>query len=44
MNIKSYWDKKRRIGCCADWFLGPNVEHAWLSAMDLSEKIKKTLL
>ena len=43
-NIKSYWDKKRRIGCCADWFLGPNVEHAWLSAMDLSEKIKKTLL
>ena len=38
---KSYWDKKLRIGICGDWFVGPNVESAWLSAKDLYAKIKK---
>ncbi len=37
---KSYWDKKYRLGVCADWFIGPKVENAWISAKDLSKKIK----
>ena len=38
--FKSYWNKKLRLGLCADWFIGPNVENAWLSANDLAKKIK----
>ena len=38
--FKSYWNKKLRLGLCADWFIGPKVENAWLSAIDLSKKIK----
>ena len=38
--LKSYWNKKLRIGLCADWFIGPKVENAWLSAKDLAKKIK----
>ncbi len=37
---KSYWDKKLRIGVCADWLIGSKVESAWLSAKDLAKKIK----
>ena len=37
--FKSYWDKKTRIGVCADWFIGSKVESAWLSANDLAKKI-----
>ena len=37
---KSYWDKKLGLGVCADWLIGPKVESAWLSANDLSKKIK----
>ena len=37
---KSYWNKKFRIGVCADWLIGPKVESAWLSAIDLAKKIK----
>ena len=37
---KSYWNKKLRIGVCADWLIGPKVESAWLSACDLAKKIK----
>ena len=36
---KSYWDRKTRIGVCADWFIGSKVESAWLSANDLAKKI-----
>ena len=32
--------KKKRIGVCADWLIGPRVESAWLSANDLAKKIK----
>ncbi len=39
-SLKSYWDKKLRLGLCADWFIGPKVENAWLSANDLAKKIK----
>ncbi len=38
--FKSYWNKKIRLGLCADWFIGPKVENAWLSAYDLAKKIK----
>ena len=38
--FKSYWNKKLRLGLCADWFIGPKVENAWLSASDLAKKIK----
>ena len=38
--FKSYWNKKLRLGLCADWFIGPKVESAWLSANDLAKKIK----
>ncbi len=38
--LKSYWNKKLRLGLCADWFIGPKVENAWLSANDLARKIK----
>ena len=37
--IKSYWDPKKRLGVCADWFVGPRLESGWISAHDLFEKI-----
>ena len=40
--LKSYWDKKLRIGICTDWLVGPKVESAWLSANDLFKKSKKS--
>ena len=43
-NMDSYWDKKKAIGVCADWFLGPKIENAWQSANNLSKKIKKNPL
>ena len=36
----SLWDKKYNLGICGDWFNGPKVENAWLSANDLARKIK----
>ena len=24
--IKSFWDSKKKIGVCADWFVGPRLE------------------
>ena len=38
--IKSYWNKKLKMGICADWFIGSKVESAWISANDLLKKIK----
>lgn len=40
-NLKSYWSKKYNLGICGDWFMGPKIEHAWLSANDLFKKINK---
>ena len=37
----SSWDKKKQLGICGDWFSGPKVENAWLSANDLFDKVKK---
>jgi renalase len=39
--FKSYWLKKYNLGICADWFLGPKAEHAWVSSNDLFKKVKK---
>ncbi len=36
----SIWNKKINLGICGDWFNGPKVENAWLSASDLAKKIK----
>ena len=36
----SNWNKKYQLGICGDWFAGPKVENAWLSANDLAKKIK----
>jgi len=36
----SIWNKKINLGICGDWFNGPKVENAWLSANDLIRKIK----
>ena len=40
LKIKSYWNSKINLGVCGDWFDGPKVENAWLSANDLAKKIK----
>jgi len=36
----SNWNKKYQLGICGDWFNGPKVENAWISANDLAKKIK----
>ena len=36
----SSWNKKYQLGVCGDWFDGPKVENAWISANDLAKKIK----
>jgi len=41
LNIKSYWNSSLNLGVCADWFIGPRLESGWISAHDLSKKIKK---
>ena len=38
--LLSSWNKKNKLGICGDWFGGPKVENAWLSANDLAKKIK----
>ncbi len=41
--IKSYWDPKKRLGVCADWFVGPRLESGWISAHDLFRKISREI-
>jgi predicted NAD/FAD-dependent oxidoreductase len=36
----SNWNKRYQLGVCGDWFGGPKVENAWLSANDLAKKIR----
>ena len=38
--LLSSWNKKNQLGICGDWFSGPKVENAWLSANDLAKRIK----
>jgi renalase len=33
------WDPEQRLGACGDWCLGPNVEHAVTSGVELSRRI-----
>ena len=40
-SIKSYWDPKKRLGICADWFVGPRLESGWISAHNLFKKISR---
>ncbi len=42
--LKSFWNKNQKFGICADWFNGPKIEDAWISAHDLMKKIKKNPL
>ena len=42
LKIKSYWDKKIKLGICGDWFVGSRLESGWISANDLYDKIKKS--
>ena len=39
LKIRSYWDPQKKIGVCADWFIGPRLESGWISAHDLFKKI-----
>ena len=39
LKIRSYWDPKKKLGVCADWFIGPRLESGWISACDLFKKI-----
>ena len=39
LKIRSYWDPQKKIGVCADWFIGPRLESGWTSAHDLFKKI-----
>ena len=39
LKIRSYWDPKKKLGVCADWFIGPRLESGWISAHDLFKKI-----
>lgn len=33
------WNPQLRLGACGDWCMGPQVEGAWLSGVELAEKI-----
>ena len=39
LKIRSYWDPNKKLGVCADWFIGPRLESGWISAHDLFKKI-----
>jgi len=40
-SLKCLWNKKNRLGVCADWLNGPHAEDAWLSAKTLYKQVKK---
>lgn len=37
------WNPQLRLGACGDWCMGPQVEGAWLSGVELAEKIAAQL-
>jgi len=41
LKVKSFWDPKKKIGVCGDWFVGPRLESGWISAQDLFKKISR---
>jgi len=36
---RSFWDPQKKLGVCADWFVGSRLESGWISAHDLFKKI-----
>ena len=40
--LKSYWNKKYKLGVCGDWFIGSKAENAWESAVNLYNRQKKS--
>ena len=41
--IKRFWDPRKRLAACADWFVGPRLESGWISAHDLFRKISREI-
>ena len=41
LELKVIGTQKKKIGVCADWFVGPRLESGWISAHDLFKKIFK---
>ena len=39
--VQSVWYGKKKLGVCADWFMGSKAEDSWLSANSLYKEIKK---
>ena len=39
LKFKSYWSQKHMLGICGDWFSGPKIEDAFVSAKSLFKKI-----
>ncbi len=37
------WNPQLRLGACGDWCMGPQVEGAWLSGVELADKISARL-
>lgn len=33
------WHKEGRIGACGDWLIGPRIEDAYISGLELAEKV-----
>ena len=33
------WDADTRVGACGDWLIGPRIEDAYLSGIELAEKV-----
>ncbi len=33
------WNKESRIGVCGDWLIGPRIEHAFISGLELADKV-----
>ena len=41
LELKVTGIQKKKLGVCADWFVGPRLESGWISANDLFKKISK---
>ncbi len=35
----AFWDLQQQIGACGDWLVGPRIESAYLSGIELAERI-----
>ena len=39
LRLKVIGIQKKKLGVCADWFVGPRLESGWISAQNLFKKI-----